>query len=160
MDKFKEVGMRKRSVLKTLVLAGMVGCFLVGCAAQDDVSFARRLTEQLIQGRYSARGMMAWSQLKMVGYDVGKEYSALKSEDDKVNYERDFITNFSSGFKQRGAKAKAFFNWRMDRGAFKKSDPNLRIVAANCFDANTTFLFFIRSEHGKKKLVELKLNSH
>ncbi len=135
-----------------VILAVALGCFLGGCAPMDDVSFARTIMEQLIEGRHSVRGMIDWSSLKVLHYDVGAEYKKLKNDDERVGYERDFITNFAAGFKELGAKAAAFFNWHQDA----HSNANLGIVAANCFDEKSVFYFYIRHDGASKKLVRIE----
>lgn len=134
-----------------VILAVALGCFLGGCAPMDDVSFARRVIEQLIEGRHSVRGMIDWSSLKVLHYDVGAEYKKLKNDDERLGYERDFITNFAGGFKELGAKATAFFNW--NKG--EQTGANLGVVTANCYDEKSVFYFYIRHDGARKKLVEI-----
>ena len=157
----------KMRFLKILTALGVLGFVLAGCAAENDVSFARRLLDQLISGRFTARQMIDWPKLNMMLYDVGTDYSRFQSDQARTDYERSFIENFSKGFKQGGAKTSAFFNWRLleEKDAttffnwrtFEEKGQNLTVVTANCHDKQTTAYFVIEHEKEKRKLVALEI---
>ncbi len=127
------------------------GIFLSGCAFENDVDFARRILNDLINGRYSARTSLDWPHLKMMFVDVGAQYSKFQSDEARLNYERSFITNFSQGFKEKGGKIKNFSNWRLEQSR----DPKCVLVEADCPDKNTTFYFTIQGQGLKRKIIRL-----
>jgi hypothetical protein len=129
----------------------IVGFLLAGCAWQDDVSFARRLMDQLIDGKYSARTMIDWTKLKFLGKEVGDAYAKCEGDACKITFERAFIENFSKGYKQAGAKKTAFFNWKI----YKKDPSGATQVSVNVYDENTFFVLTIAHVGGEKKLVEV-----
>lgn len=147
-----ETKMRKRTILAMAVTV----LLLAGCFALDDASFARQAMERLIEGHFTARPMFDWSVLKFGGFDVGKEYVQFKSEMQKANYERSFVTHFSQQYKGKGATKNAFFNWRSTKD-FEAKEPGISVVVANCHDENTTFTFVIKREGFNRKIVEVLL---
>ncbi len=144
----------KRNTMKNLLFGGMISLLLIGCAPLDDVSFARTTMELLINGRYSARARLDWPVLKIMSADIGKEYLDLKTKDDRENYEQSFIKSFSEGYKKAGAKASAFFDWRIFND-YKPKDPNMTVVAAYVYDKTATLLFMISHEGKARKIVEI-----
>lgn len=144
---------RKLNVFFLLSLFLAVGV-LAGCGAQDDVQFTRRLMDSLIKGRYSVRTMIDWpSLLVMEDRNVGAEYRALPDDKERTIYERAFIEAFKVAFREKGGRFKAFFDWRV----FSAKHPGVTIVAANCYDKRTLFLFGIKHEKGQRKLAEIKV---
>lgn len=131
-----------------LGLVAMAGC----SSPADDVKFARRSLTYLVRGWYMARPMLDWQSLKMLEHDVAAEHERLPDAKEKAEYERKFIDGFKEGFKTRNVRLSAFFDWRV----YDASDPTTTIVAANCFDKGKVFLFFVKHEKGKRKLVEVK----
>lgn len=126
---------------------------LAGCSSPaDDVKFARRALTCLVRGWYMARPMLDWASLKMLEHDVAAEHERLPDAKEKAEYEKKFIDGFKEGFRSRNVRLSAFFDWRV----YDASDPGMTIVAANCFDKSKVFLFFVKHEKGKRKLVEVK----
>jgi len=143
-----------RAIVRSLVLGGFVGVLMFGCARyEDDITFAKRTMEQLIEGRYAARTRIDWPNLKIMGRDVGRQYSQFKKENERVDYAHAFIKAFSESYKGKGAKASAFFGWRPSE--FKFENTKYKVVASYCYDKNTVFLFFISDDKGRKKLAEM-----
>lgn len=145
------------------VVSAIAGAVFFGCAFQeDDVTFARKTMEQLIEGRYAASPRIDWPRFVVMGRDVGRQYSQYKTEQERIDYARSFIKAFSESYKGKGAKVSAFFGWRPSEYTLNDQIPGFKTVAAYCYDKNTVVLFFLAEEKGKKKLVEIvavKLNS-
>jgi len=144
----------RRNTTKNLLFGAMIGILLSGCAPLDDVSFARSTMELMINGRYSARPRIDWPVLKVMGADIGQEYSKFTIDQDRENYEQSFIKSFSEGYKKAGAKASNFFGWRVFSG-YTAKDPNMTVVAAYAHDKTTNLLFVISHKDRVKKIVEL-----
>ena len=53
-----------------------------------------------------------WETFTSLGVPVGKQYVAMKNEEDRVRFKTGFITQFSSQFRDSGASAEDFTNWR------------------------------------------------
>jgi len=144
----------RRNAIKNFLFGAMISIVLMGCAPLDDVSFARSTLELMINGRYSARTRLDWPVLKIMSADIGKEYAKFTAKEDKENYERSFIKSFSEGYKKAGAKASAFFGWRIFSD-YKTKDPKITVVAAYAHDRTTNLLFLISHEGRAKKIVEM-----
>jgi len=136
-----------------IILAVSFVIFLMGCGTQDDVSFARKTIDLLIRGRYSARTMIDWPSLVVLGSSVAKEYEALPNDKEKLDYQMAFIDNFKKGFKSIKAAPKTFVHWRI----FNNSSPTVTIVAADsAADKSYIFICYIKHEKGKRKLSEIR----
>lgn len=144
----------RRNAIQNSFFGIMISILLIGCAPLDDVSFARSTMELMINGRYSARTRLDWPVLKILTADIGKEYSNLKTKQDRENYEQSFIKSFAEGYKKAGAKASAFFGWRTFSD-YKTKSPNVTVVAAYAHDKTTSLLFVISHEGRTKKIVEM-----
>jgi hypothetical protein len=159
----KEEGSMAHKFLRIWAVSAIAGALFLGCAFQeDDVTFARKTMEQLIEGSYAASPRIDWSRFVVMGRDVGRQYTQYKTEQERTDYARSFINAFSKSYKSKGAKSAAFFGWRLSEYTMKDQLPGFKTVAAYCYDKNTVVLFFLAEEKGKKKLVEMvavKLNS-
>jgi hypothetical protein len=145
-----------RLILKILCIGGLLGFLLAGCAPQDDAAFARATMKQLIKGSYFARASIDWPVLKIMGKDIGLEYSRYKSDSEKTDYERSFITSFSNAYKKEGATASAFFDWQPVTLKNEEINPKVKVVGAYCHDKSILFFFFVSHEGGKRKLIEIR----
>lgn len=146
-----------RLILKILCIGGFLGFLLAGCASQDDAAFARTTMKQLIKGVYFARANIDWPVLKIADRDIGLEYSRYKSDSERTDYERSFISNFSKAYKEAGATASAFFGWQPVTLKNEEINPKVKVVGAYCHDKSNLFLFFVSHEGGKRKLVEIRV---
>lgn len=143
-----------RKTLKFLIVSGFCVFVVFGCVRhEDDVTFAKKTMEQLIEGRYAVRTRIDWPNLKIGGFDVGSRYSSIKKEEDKNSYERSFIKGFSENYSRQGGKLSSFFGWRPSE--YKFENVNYKVVAAYFYDKSTTFLFFLSEEKGQRKLIEI-----
>lgn len=143
-----------RRILKSLLIGCFGGVLLAGCVFQeDDVTFARKAMEQLIEGRYAARPRLDWPRLIILGREVGRQYSQYATEQERIDYARSFIRSFSESYKKAGAKASAFFDWRIYDN--HKGGPDVKVVTAYCHDKTTSFFFFIAGEKKARKIFEI-----
>jgi hypothetical protein len=145
---------RENSVKKYGIIAMICGLLLGGCAKADDVAFAKRFMDLMLQGRYAARAMVDWEHLKMLDFDLGALYVKFKTEKERTGFEQAFIENFARGFKMQYPLGNPFFNWREFKGEFRHQ----KAVAADAHNqkAKTMFIFHIRQEGSKKKITEIK----
>ena len=139
----------KGAILGLILTVGFLNLF--GCAAKDDVSFARNVMAGLVAGRYSVRGSIDWASLKVMDKDVSAEYNKLPNDQEKTDYQRSFIDNFKKGFRSQHATFKSFNQWRL----FSDKDPNIKVVAAGCPDKTKVFLFSIRHAHSAMRLIAI-----
>ena len=133
-----------------LLVIGFLNLF--GCAAEDDVSFARKVMAQLVAGRYSVRGSIDWASLRVMDKDISAEYRSLPNEQEKLDYQRAFIDNFKKGFQTQRATLNSFKNWRL----FSDKDKNIKVVAAGCQDRHKVFLFSIRHAKNAMRLIAIQ----
>lgn len=134
---------------KKILIAGLMVLFLAGCVPLDDIAFSRHVLEQLIKGRYAVRNAIDWDNFRALGQDVSAPYKALKREQAKIEFQRNFIDGFARGFREQKAELKAFYNWRY----YKTTASKISIVVANCRTENVLFLFYVRPAAFGKKLV-------
>ncbi len=140
-----------KNILRFLLIAS-VSCFMLsGCSPTNDVDFVRGVIRQMAAGRYSARSAIDWDTFIAQDRDIGAKYSTLRSEKDKVDFQRYFIDGFSKGFRYMGADFSVFFNWHEVGGGQKGA----KVVVANCKDTNTTMLFYVVNKEGKRKIVKI-----
>ncbi len=78
----------------------------------NDVSFAKSVFESLVRGDSDVAEKIDWETFTSLGVPVGKQYVAMKNEEDRVRFKTGFITQFSSQFRDSGASAEDFTNWR------------------------------------------------
>ena len=109
-----------------------------------DIAFCRSAFADLVKARQSVQKMIDWGNLKAVGVDVGATYSSLRDEQEKRDYKKSFIKNFSHSFRQSKGKLAGFSHWRI-----YDKDIHQSIVAADY--KNNTMLFTI-SKNGIRKL--------
>ncbi|MDD5019647.1 MAG: hypothetical protein PHH75_04625 [Candidatus Omnitrophica bacterium] len=137
-----------------LMVTGMVAVLvLAGCGRQDDVTLARQVVTDLTRGRYAVRKLIDWPNFVAFEKSIGEEYKSLPNNEEKQNYERAFIDSFKKGFREQKGSMNAFTGWRM----FSQKDPNLNVVAADLAGGKIVFFVAVKSERGKRKVVELKL---
>ncbi|MFB3918948.1 MAG: hypothetical protein ACE14U_02645 [Candidatus Velamenicoccus archaeovorus] len=142
-----------RTAAKLMMMGVAAILVLTGCARQDDVTFARQVVTDMTRGRYAVRKLIDWPNFVAFEKSVGSEYNALPNAEEKQNYERSFIDSFKKGFREQKGSMKAFTGWRL----FSRKDPDLRIVAADLAGGKIIFFVAVKSERGKRKIVELKL---
>ena len=138
-----------------MIVVGLLASGLFGCGIlQDDVGFARTVLNLLANNRYVVRPMIDWRSLYAINYDVGKDYLALKSEAERAEYERVFISNFARGFKAGGASLAGFYHWRIH----KADNPKMVIVAVDYKgNKNVAYFFAIKHEGWNKKLAGIEM---
>ncbi|KPK98527.1 MAG: hypothetical protein AMJ95_03995 [Omnitrophica WOR_2 bacterium SM23_72] len=124
---------------------------LSGCAQmEDDVQLARRIFNEMCAGRKSVENLIDWQTLKAVDIDVGSTYSQFRTENDKKDYRKAFLYNFSGSFKSAGGRTSNFFNWRL-----KAKDAASTIVAADTAGQGKVILFTITKIAGQRKLTAI-----
>ena len=92
-----------------LVVSAVLAVAVLG--RHDEVRLCKRAFTGLVKGDASVRNTIEWTQLKALAVDVGAAYSTL-SPQDQAAYQEAFIKQFSEGFRQGGATARAFTHWR------------------------------------------------
>jgi len=134
----------------SLISVGLYGCGIL----QNDVSFARTVMSLLIKDRYVVRPMIDWPNLRMLDQNVGEEYSQFKSESERADYERAFISNFAKGFKAQKASLNDFCRWRVH----DTSNPKLIVVAADSArNKDVICYFYIKHTGLNKKFVGMEI---
>lgn len=99
----------------TAVLTATCIFLLTSCKESNsagDVSFAKSVFESLVKGDSAVADKIDWETFTSLGVPVGQQYVALKNEEDRARFRTGFITQFSSQFRDSGASAKDFTNWR------------------------------------------------
>ncbi len=81
--------------------------------SKGDVNFAKDAFESLARGDTASIEKIDWEMLESMGEAVGTEYSQLPSETQKRNFEKNYVTQFASGFQRSGGSPGQFSNWRV-----------------------------------------------
>lgn len=80
--------------------------------AVGDATFARKTFTSLARGDSAVADSIDWPTLRSLGKNVGMEYVALKSEEERKALRDGFITQFSSAFIANGGKVEDFTGWK------------------------------------------------
>lgn len=142
--------------LQIIIAASLAAASLAGCGIlQGDAAFAKSVMSLLINNRYIVRPMIDWRAFTAMNYDIGREYSQYKTDQERANYERAFITNFSKGFKSTGTSFDDFYRWRIQK---KEEGSNIVVVAADYKkNKDAVYYFHIKHEGLNKKLVGIEV---
>ena len=138
---------KDKPILEYIVLFALIIAPLVFFAyfKNQEVNFSRRAFTGLVQGGVSAQRMIDWPNFKALEADIGKSYLQLPDDKQRALYRKNFIKNFSLGFKQSEAKPDAFTNWRI-----YDSDSEKVVVAADYPQKKKTLLFTLSKLSGKR----------
>ena len=78
-----------------------------------DVTFARTTFESLARGDAEVAKKIDWPVFTSWGENVGVAYTALTSGAEKERFISNFITQFSTAFREGGGSVDAYTNWRV-----------------------------------------------
>lgn len=101
---------------KLLLLSAATVSLLPSCresAATADTGFARETIISLAKGDSAAQTRIDWPVLTAMGQNVGAEYSAIPTEEEKRKFRQDFINQFATSFRESGGSVDNFANWRV-----------------------------------------------
>jgi hypothetical protein len=102
-----------------VALLGLLVLILANCTEREgkaDVGFAKSAFEALVRGDSGAEGSIDWETFHSLNNNVGALYIALETEEERAKFRRDFVTQFSSSFRESGGSFEAFTNWRATAG--------------------------------------------
>jgi len=146
---------------KKILISGLliVSSFsLYGCGyLQNDVSFARTVFSLLVKDRYIVRSMIDWPSFRVLDLNIGQEYVQFKTEAERADYERAFISNFAKGFLKAKGSADLkdqFGRWRI---CYSKNPKMIVVAADNLKQKDLLFLFDIKHTGFNKKLAGIRI---
>ncbi len=82
-------------------------------ATAGDVGFAKSTFESLVRGDSTVASKIDWPVFTATGVNHGAAYVALNTQPDRDKFVAQFITQFSSAFRESGASMDNFTNWRV-----------------------------------------------
>lgn len=82
-------------------------------ATAGDVGFAKSTFESLVRGDTAVATKIDWPVFTAMGVNHGAAYVALNTQPDRDKFVAQFITQFSSSFRETGASMDNFTNWRV-----------------------------------------------
>lgn len=141
--------------MKALILAtvSILTLLLPGCRkmeAKGDATFAKTSFEALVRGDSEAADKIDWETLNSLGVPVGQQYVAFENEADRTSFRKGFVTQFSASFRETGASAESFGNWRVE-----SHDGTHTRVAAD--SANGTLKLTVSERDGKERLSAIEI---
>lgn len=134
-------------VVVTVVIMGIT--FLLDMKNQE-VNFAKKVFSGLIKGRFYVGQYIDWDNLQMLDVNAGETYRGLANNEEKINYRKTFISNFSRGFRENGGKYRAFTNWRI------YAINNDTVTIAAYYPLHRKTILFTFSKSGGKKLTSIQ----
>lgn len=127
--------------------------FFVSCSGEKssaDFSFAKRAFESLARGDAAVSEDIDWETLNSLGNPVGAQYIALETIEDRENFKKGFITQFSAAFRDSGGSIDDFTNWRVTRNT-----ENITEVTAD--SAKGALVVTVSERDAKRRLSALKI---
>lgn len=115
-----------------------------------DINLCRYALRSLVNGNPQVERFIEWKEFKILGEDIGTIYKKLPNEQEQLKFKRDFIKNFSLGFKRSGGKLNSFTNWRIYRQNGKEV-----IIAVDNMAYKKTVLFTV-SKYGRHRLTSIQ----
>jgi hypothetical protein len=118
----------------------------------NDIEFAKKVFQLLGDGDETAKSMIDWENLKMMGIDVGAMYRKTSGEAARDKETSEFIRGYSSSFKKSGGSVDNLSNWRE-----QSRDATNTVVAADV-PMGRLLLITVTHINGQQKVstVELK----
>jgi hypothetical protein len=81
--------------------------------SKADMTFAKTTFESLAHGDSAVTEKIDWATLQSMGQNVGAVYMQIPSETEKVNFQKAFVTQFATSFREGGGSPDKFENWRV-----------------------------------------------
>lgn len=147
MDKDK-IGGLGYIFIAIAIIAGLI--FFLSQIFKSDVSLVKEIFAGLVEARQPVRKLIDWEHLNALEVNVGEVYLKVRSQKEKLDFQKVFINNFSEGFKRMGGRLDAFTNWRL----YDKDNEKV-VVAADYPHYNKTILFTI-SKYGLSRLIGIQ----
>ena len=83
-------------------------------ASTPAAAFAQIAFTSLSHGETTAESYLDWQSLNTAGTDVSTFYLVMPGDEAKASFRKSFITSFAKSFREKGATAESFSNWRTE----------------------------------------------
>lgn len=122
-------------------------------ATAGDVGFAKSTFESLARGDSSVAGKIDWPVFVATGVNHGAAYVALNTPADKDKFVAQFITQFSSAFRESGGSVDNFTNWRVVAHDSQRTE-----VAADSAASGKTMTIIVSVRDGVERVSSINSN--
>ncbi len=79
-----------------------------------DIAFARETFKSLARGDTKVADDIDWPTFTVLGNNLGAEYIALETEQQRTDFTHAFITQYAASFRDSGGSVSNYTNWRKD----------------------------------------------